>query len=304
MSRPVPTDSPVPRPTTPPPASETSTEPQTASPPAPASAEPFDAAAAMATIEHLASIGPREATGPAFDQASDWVVAQLEELGYSIDIQEFEAPAGTSWGVAVDAGTSHNVIASPPDFDDTGPHLLVGAHLDTVPQSPGAEDNASGIAVMLQLARMVSQQPAELPVRFIAFGAEEPRGEGDGWHHFGSRHYVAELDEAERGAITAMVSLDRVGVPGDAVPISSGGTGTNAVRDELVAAAGEIPTVADTNRASDHWSFEKASIPAARLGSISFSGYHSPADTPDVVDAGQLAAVGQIMWSWLQAQPA
>ena len=124
------------------------------------------------------------------------------------------------------AGETRNVIADPPSFDPTSPHIVIGAHLDSVPQSPGAEDNASGVAVMLELARMVAEQPGDLPVRFIAFGAEEPRGEGDDWHHYGSQHYVAELDDASRAAIVAMVALDRVGVPGDAVPVGAGGAGT------------------------------------------------------------------------------
>lgn len=269
------------------------------------SATAFDAGTAVAAIEHLAGIGPREATGAGFDAAADWVAGRFAAHGYTVTAQEFDVPAGNSWGVAVGAGTSRNVIADPPDFDPTQPHLVVGAHLDTVPQSPGAEDNASGVAVMLEVARMVSEQPAALPVRFIAFGAEEPRGQGDERHHYGSRHYVAQLDQAERDGIEAMVSLDRVGAPADAVPVGTGGTGTTDVADQLVTAAAGIPTRVDrTNRTSDHWSFEKAGIPAARLGSIPFDGYHSPRDTPDVVDADQLADVGAIMWSWLHSWPA
>lgn len=269
------------------------------------SAAPFDVAEVLSTIGHLAGLGPREATGPAFDEAATWVAARFDTMGYTVTSQPFEVPAGNSWGIEVGAGISRNVVASPTGFDPTAPHLVIGAHLDSVPQSPGAEDNASGVAVMLELARMVSQQPATLPIRFIAFGAEEPRGQGDDWHHYGSQHYVAELAESERTAIVAMVALDRVGVPGPAVPVGAGGAGTTVVREQLVDAAGEIPVEVDEpNRASDHWSFDKAGIPATRLGSIPFAGYHSRNDTPDVVDAEQLAAVGAIMWNWLRDQPA
>ena len=61
---------------------------------------------------------------------------------------------GRAGASAVPAGRTPNVIASPPGFDDEAPHRIVGAHLDTVPQAPGAEDNASGVAVMLELARV------------------------------------------------------------------------------------------------------------------------------------------------------
>ena len=67
-------------------------------------------------------------------------------------------PAGTSWGVPVRAGRSVNLIAERPGFDRTAPHVVIGAHLDTVPQAPGAEDNASGVAVLLELAALHQQQ--------------------------------------------------------------------------------------------------------------------------------------------------
>lgn len=139
-------------------------------------AEPFDVDAAMVTVEQLAGLGPREATSEAFGQAVAVVSAHLAELGYDVSQQEFTVPRGDSWGVAVPAGVSVNVIADPPGFEADEPHAVIGAHLDTVPQSPGAEDNASGVAVTLELARMLREQPAALPVRIILFGAEEPRG--------------------------------------------------------------------------------------------------------------------------------
>ncbi len=71
---------------------------------------------------------------------------------------------------------------------------------------------------------MLAEQPAGLPVRFIAFGgAEEPRGSGDRLHHFGSQYYVAQLGGDTARSVKAMVALDRVGAPGPAVPISFGG---------------------------------------------------------------------------------
>ena len=54
---------------------------------------------------------------------------------------------------------------------------------------------------MLELARMAAAAPPETPVRFISFGAEEPRGTGDALHHFGSQQHVDDLSNAERNAI-------------------------------------------------------------------------------------------------------
>lgn len=270
--------------------------------PTPTAPPVFDPAAAYAVVEHLAgTIGPREATSAAFQQAAQYVVDTMTALGYQVATTPFEVPAGNSWGVDVAAGTSHNVIADPPGFDPTRPHVVVGAHLDTVPQAPGAEDNASGIGVMVELARMAAAQPPSVPVRFIAFGAEEPRGDGDSMHHFGSQFYVRELPAAQAAATTAMVSLDRVGVPAAEVPVCTGGRGTTALRDALVAAAAsaEVPVQTCENRSSDHWSFEKADLPSARLGSVPYDGYHSPGDVPAVVDPAQLDRVGTVVWAWL-----
>jgi Peptidase family M28 len=264
----------------------------------------FDPAAAFAIVGHLAGqVGPREAASAAYDEAVQFVISRFESLGYEVSTMPVPVPAGDSWGVPVAAGTSENVIAAPPGFNQAEPHVVLGAHLDTVAVAPGAEDNGSGVAVLLELARMAAQQPPAIPVRFIAFGAEEPRGRGDDLHHFGSQDYVATLSPAQRDAVLAMVSLDRVGVPADAVPVSTGGTGTTAVLDALLAAAGSAGVPArqdDQNRASDHWSFEKAEIPAARVGSVPYAAYHSADDVPAVVDPAQLGQVGAIMWAWLQ----
>ncbi len=129
---------------------------------APSSADPaprpvrFDAGRAMLTVRHLAGrIGPRLATGPAFREAADYVTARFVEHGYDVARSAFAVPAGDSWGVPVEAGRSANVVATPADFDPGSPYVLVGAHLDTVAVAPGAEDNASGVAVLLELARVL-----------------------------------------------------------------------------------------------------------------------------------------------------
>jgi Zn-dependent M28 family amino/carboxypeptidase len=265
----------------------------------------FDPAAAFATVERLATgIGPREASSPAFQAAAAEVEQRFTELGYRVTRMPVPVPAGNSWGVDVPAGTSTNVVADPPGFDPAAPHVVVGAHLDTVPQAPGAEDNASGVAVVLELARLAMLEPPPVAVRFIAFGAEEPRGDGDALHHFGSQQYVRDLTPTQRAATLAMVSLDRVGVPADHVPVCTGGRGTVEVRDALVAAAGmvDVPVETCENRSSDHWSFEKADIPSARLGSIPYAGYHSADDVPSVVDPAQLDRVGRTVWTWLSSR--
>jgi acetylornithine deacetylase/succinyl-diaminopimelate desuccinylase-like protein len=285
------------------PAAPTATATPTPTPPPPPPPV-FDPAAAYETVRVLAEgIGPREATSAAYAQAAATVGQRLTGLGYAVRTQELAVPAGESWGVPVPAGTTVNVIAEPAGFDPAAPHVVVGAHLDTVPQAPGAEDNASGVAIMLELARMTAQQPPAVPVVFVAFGAEEPRGPGDDLHHFGSQAYVAALGEPQRAALRGMVSLDRAGV-GDVVPVCYGGRGPSWLAEQLLAqgaAAGVPVSGVCQNRSSDHWSFERGGLVGARIGSTPYAGYHSPGDVPAVVDPAQLDRSGRLVWSLLQS---
>ncbi len=257
----------------------------------------------MRSIRFLAGqIGPREASSAEFRRAARWVKHRFATLGYDVRRNPVPVPAGNSWGIDVPAGTTFNVVAVPAGFDRTQPHVIVGAHLDTVPQAPGAEDNASGVAVVLELARMATGHDTRLPVVFVAFGGEEPRGEGDGLHHFGSTAMVDRMPASQRRALTAMVSLDRVGV-GDVVPVCSGGLEPPTVRGALLRAADRVGIAAQAceNQTSDHWSFDKAGLPATRVGGTPYAEYHSAADRPAVVDPAQLNRVGRLMWEWLSA---
>ena len=197
-----------------------------------------------------------------------------------------------------------NVVASPRGLRPTDPHVVVGAHLDTVPRAPGAEDNGSGIGVLMAAAAATADRETRLPVVWVAFGAEEPRGPTDADHHYGSRAYVDSLGPAQRRAVRAMVALDRVGV-GDRVPVGSAGE-SDPVQQALLRAAERagVPTTPDPlQRSSDHWSFVRAGMPGARLGSTPFAGYHSAGDVPSVVDTDQLERVGRLLLAWLAPSP-
>jgi len=281
----------------------------TPTPAPPARADPDDvrAATAMAAVRHLADgIGPRPGTSPAYAEAADWVEGRFEALGWQVERQSFPVPGGSSVagpteGLPVEAGESVNVIATRGDLVRGEPWLAVGAHLDTVPTSPGAEDNASGIGALLAVAEATAGRRTRLPVVLVAFGAEEPRGESDDDHHYGSRAYVASLTSAERRALRGMVAMDRVGV-GSVVPVGSWEDG-DPLRAELVRAAERagVPTVAETGqRSSDHWSFVREGLPGVRLGSTPYAGYHSPDDVVAVVEAEQLARVARLVVAWLR----
>ena len=250
-------------------------------------------------------IGPREGTSESFVRAADLVGQTLTDLGYVVTRQAVPVPAGNSWGVPVPAGESENVVAVPSGADLTEPHLVVGAHLDTVPQAPGGVDNASGISVMLEVARLSTLQQPDVPVVFVAFGAEEPRGPGDDLHHFGSQAYVAAMPAGQREALIGALAVDSVGVSSTGVPICSA-TGTDPFTDtvrERARAAG-APVRDCENRTSDHWSFVRNGLPGTRIGlagQAEFAEYHSPADQPDVVSDDLLAEAAEAVWGAVSA---
>jgi hypothetical protein len=267
----------------------------------PAPVAEFDARAAMALVRELAALGPREATSTAYRRAARLVAGRLEGLGYEVRRQRFPVPAGESWGVPVGSGRTSNVVARLPGEVGAQPYVVVGAHLDTVPQAPGAEDNASGVAVLVELADLAARLGTRRPVTFVVFGAEEPRGPADDEHHFGSQAYVRRELGGGGAPLAAMVSLDRVGT-GRRVPVCTGGLSPLTVRRQLLAAADRagVPALACENRTSDHWPFEKAGETVARIGGNDYPAYHSARDRPRVVSVRQLDRAGRLLWEWLR----
>lgn len=247
-------------------------------------------------------LGPREATSRGFARAARFVERRLDDLGYDVRTQPVPVPAGTSWGVDVPAGESVNVVAVAPGTDLAQPHLVVGAHLDTVPQAPGGVDNASGISVVLEVARLASLRPPPQPVVFVAFGAEEPRGPGDDLHHFGSQAYVAALPPEQREALIGAIAIDSVGISGGGVPVCTADVGpdpfTQSVRQAVRQA--DVPQRSCANRTSDHWSFVRAGLDGTRIGlagAEEYGEYHSAEDTAEVVRNRPLVQAAEAVWA-------
>ena len=83
----------------------------------------------------------------------------------------------------------HNVVARKPGLDPKRPRVLLGAHFDTVAGTPGADDNASGVAVLLEAARCLAGRDFLATLEFVGFNLEESQGVT---YRVGSRHFVAQ----------------------------------------------------------------------------------------------------------------
>jgi Zn-dependent M28 family amino/carboxypeptidase len=153
------------------------------------------------------------------------VVGVSYELGRSLDIA---ARGGATVRLAVNAVSgirlTRNVLAGTA-FHSESPFVVVGAHLDSVPEGPGINDNGSGSAAVLEAALRLAAQ-ARAGVRFAFWGAEE-RG------LIGSRYHVGALSEKERQQISLYINLDMVGSPNFARFVQ----GSAATGDKLAAIA-------------------------------------------------------------------
>ncbi len=157
---------------------------------------------------------------------------------------------------------------------------------------PGGDDNASGVAVLLELARVLAPrwQP-ERPVVFAAFAGEEAG-------RLGSRHYVEGPGLRPAGEAIGMVNLDTVGRLGDGKLLALG-TGTAREWVHIFRGAGfvtgvPIETVADDVGGSDQLSFVEAGVPAVQLFTGPHEDYHRPGDTAEKVDLAGLTRVAEV----------
>lgn len=247
-------------------------------------------------IQALTRIGPREATSTAYAAAAAYAEARLRALGYRVRRQSAPVPAGTWQSSRLRAGTTTNLVAALPGLRATQPRFIVGAHLDTVPGSPGANDNASGVAALLELARLVAASRPQPAVVFVIFGGEEPRRPSGS--HFGSRAYAASLDDNARRTYRGMISLDAVGT-GSVLPVCRGRALSDRFQEAVIRQAEEVevPVSRCTSRASDHLSFEDAGLPAVVVGGRPYSQYHTSRDRPSVLNLDTIAASVRLTWA-------
>jgi hypothetical protein len=212
-----------------------------------------------ATISLLTSFDTRHSTRAEYRTAATRLRDQLTEMGYATRVQS----------VPVGAGSSLNVIADKEGAGSSPRRVVIAtAHLDSVnhdggseARAPGADDNGSGCAGLIDMARAFQPDRYANDLRFILFGGEEQG-------LFGSRRYVQSLSAAERARILAVVNMDMVGSSNTAARtvLLEGAAVSQRVIDALSEAAStytqlEIETSLHPFN-SDHVPFIDAGIPA------------------------------------------
>lgn len=244
----------------------------------------FDRRKAMQHVWRLANrIGVRVRATKNERLAARYIARQLESLGYRVRIQKFE----------IDGGTSRNVVARWPGVIDHP--FVVGAHMDTVPRSPGANDNASGVAVTIEVARILAGAPKAKLFKFVAFGSEE-YGQ-DGRHHIGSLVYVNRLGRRGRNGSPGMVSVDMIADGKPLIVGNSGIAGDIVARElyEVLDEAGVAVRYETSCDCSDNGPFERRGIPASYMWSGDEPDYHAPSDTPKNLRRKHLVRTGNAL---------
>jgi len=156
-----------------------------------------------------------------------------------------------------------NIVAHRPGV--TQPKVLLGGHYDSVVGSPGANDNASGTAVVLAIARTAANTPLARQAWFVAFDGEE-----DGLH--GSRAFVRSAEPQFLRGLQAMMNFDMVGVNPQ---LRVGGTQSLT---RLVRLAAPGVSIFGSYSGSDHASFASAGVPVLFFYRGQEPNYHSPQD--------------------------
>lgn len=147
------------------------------------------------TLSYLTSFNSRDSY-EVQEEVIGFIGNELEEAGATVQLHEYE----------YDGRTWHNLIATIPgnaSLDPSEPHLIVGAHIDTVPFCPGADDNASGVAAIMEAARVLAASELSMRVDFVFFTLEEKGITG-------SSNYATDA-KASGEVIKAMIAVDMIG---------------------------------------------------------------------------------------------
>jgi hypothetical protein len=254
------------------------------------------------------------------EASARWLEERLAAMGYAVRTDSYEMPGADGTPITV-----RNLWVEVPARGEDDRWLVVGAHYDTVPDSPGADDNASGVAGVLALASHFRDRPQAIGLRFELYTNEELILGGRA--HMGSLRR-AEAARAAGEPVVAAIVLEMIGyysggpltpearrfaelagvqVPRDDLFLAAAGWEPARGLAERIAASWKgpvrvlpvlTPVGEPTAARSDHWAWLQAGVPAVMLtDTAEFRNphYHGPTDRPETLDFARMAeALGSI----------
>lgn len=260
----------------------------------------FDGLRAYEDVKTQVAFGPRIPGSEGHAEIRDWMRAELESAGWQVEVQESERLGNPIYNLVAKRGTSE-------------PEIILGAHYDTriyadndpdvanhTQPVPGANDGASGVAVLLELARSL---PGEVENVWLVFFDAEDNGRVDGWDWIlGSREFAENIAFQPR----AVVIVDMIG--DSDLNIYKERNSDPELTDEVWSVAESIGYEKQFipeykySMLDDHTPFLEAGIPAVDLIDFDYPYWHTISDTPDKVSAESLEAVGRTLWVWIMSQ--
>ena len=270
----------------------------------------FDAQRAYAELQKQCDFGPRHPGSPGHKACLDYLDAQLRPLADTVVRQPFGFTDPRT-------GKGHrlsNLIAS---FGNQGERILLCAHWDTRPVADfdpqpanrgtpilGANDGASGVAVLLELARLFKDQPPPVGVDIVLFDGEDSGQEGvtDSWCH-GSRFFAQNKSAGYLPRWAVLV--DMVGDKDLHLPVEANSQRYAPELVDRLWGLAESLGLPAFDRSSgldivdDHLELLKVGIPAIDIIDFDYPYWHTVDDTPDKCSAESLEQVGRLLASFI-----
>jgi Zn-dependent M28 family amino/carboxypeptidase len=261
----------------------------------------FDGRRALADVEYQAALGPRIPETPGHAAAVDWMMESLRASGWDVELQKTERLGHPIRNVIAKRGSG-------------SPWIILGAHYDSRLYAdqdpdfdtrqepvPGANDGASGVAVLLELARVLPRD-LEGQIWMGMFDAED-NGDIEGWDWIlGSSAFAEGLTAYPDG----VVIVDMIGDADLQIYLEANSDeGLSAEIWKQAAALGHEDIFINEEKFSmldDHTPFLRLGIPAVDLIDFDYPYWHTTADTTDKVSADSLQVVGETLLAWLLAR--
>jgi hypothetical protein len=260
--------------------------------------ERFDGALALEHAAAQMQWVPRDTGSPGWKQCGDYIVGQFKGRGWAVEEQFFDYQ-GTR---------CRNIIAR----RGSGPYIILGAHYDSRRRAdqdpdpakrdqpvPAANDGASGIAVLIELARVLKPEALGNAIWLAAFDAED-NGELDGWEWtVGSGYMARNLSIPPQATIV----VDMIGDADQQIYYE--GNSDPSIKQAIWSVASElgytsfVPQVG-YSMIDDHTPFLRRGYRAVDLIDFDYPAWHTTADTLDKISAASLEAVGRTLQEWLQ----
>ena len=281
-------------------------------------AKGFDGAKAYEDLLRQCAFGFRVPATKPHDDCRDWIKAELEKSCDKVTLQPFRH----TWSVTGKTLPMDNVVGEI-NWKDATTRVALFAHWDTRPtadQEPdprmrkkpilGADDGASGVAVLLQLAREIKAKPLDkkLGVRFVMIDGED-LGPGSDEMYLGAIAYGRSA--GPRGDYGIL--LDMIGDKDLQVPMERSSNRLvyrlqKALYDHAKTVDAEVarafPSVLGDDIEDDHLPLIAAGLPTVDLIDFDYPDWHRVSDTPDKCSPASLAKVGRLLSSWLRKNPA